>query len=297
MSAADRSAVSFARLIAAAGAVVLLAAGCVGSAATYVHSGPSIAPTTSPSGSSSATSFYLRASRTQALAPQYTFGWLPNVTIADGQFVDGMVAIPMIYPGPLYIGLSTRTISAHGIDEIVAEARADGLLGSTTDFSTGAMPGSITAHIELRVDGITYDLTGPMPSDATQTSNAPGTAAAFGAFWNRIGNLDGWIGSELGQNTPYVPVNLAVMVTPPGDATAGINPNEAQWPLSVTLATFGAPMSVTPYRCGVVSGADLNTLLPVVQSANALTRFVDAKGAKMSLQVRVLVPGEPSPCA
>jgi hypothetical protein len=33
-------------------------------------------------------------------------------------------------------------------------------------------------------------------------------------------------------------------------------------------------------------------LLPVVQNANALTRFVDPTGAKMSLTARVLVPGE-----
>ncbi|MGA3029731.1 MAG: hypothetical protein ABSE58_03190 [Candidatus Limnocylindrales bacterium] len=297
MSRSDRSPRSFLRLLSAAGAVVLLAAGCVGSAATAGPSAPSGSPTVVPAGSSSTTGFYLRAWQTQALAPQNTFGWLPSVTIADGQFIDGMVAIPMIYPGPLYIALSARSVSAHGIAEIVAEATADGLLGSATDFSAGAAPGSVTAHVELVVDGVTHDLTGPMPTDATQTSNAPGTAAAFSAFWNRIGNLNGWLGSELGQSTPYVPANLAVMIIPPAAATSGITPNETRWPLSGKLATFGTPMSVTPYRCGVVSGADLTTLLPVVESSNALARFVDSAGVKMSLQVRVLVPGEPSPCS
>lgn len=295
MSRSDRSTPSFARL--AAGAVILLVAGCVGSGATAGPSGPSSAPTVGPNGSASPAGFYLRAWHTQALAPQYTFGWLPSVTIANGEFTDGMVAIPMIYPGPMYIGLSTRTITAHGLDLVVAEARADGLLADKSDFSAGGAPGSMTAHIELIVDGVTHDLVGPMPTDATQTSTAPGTAAAFEAFWNRIGDLNQWLGSELGQSTPYTPSNLAVMVTPPADATAGFTPNETPWPLSGPLATFGAPMSVTPYRCGVVSGADLKTLLPVVESSNALTRFVDSTGAKTSLQVRVLVPGEPSPCA
>ncbi len=293
---ANRSDRSIVRLLSAAGAAALFAAGCVGSAPTAAPSAPTGSPTAAPIGSSSTTGFYLRAWRTQALAPQNTFGWLPTVTVADGEFIDGMVAIPMIYPGPLYTPLSMRSISANGIAAIVAEATADGLLGGTADFSAGAMPGAVAAHIELVVDGVTHDLTGPMPTDATQTSNAPGTAAAFSAFWNRIGNLNGWLGADLGQSAPFIPANLAVMVAPPADATSGITPNETDWPLSGTLASFGTPMSVTPYRCGVVSGADLTRLLPVVASSNALTRFVDSKGVKMSLQVRALVPGEPSPC-
>jgi hypothetical protein len=35
----------------------------------------------------------------------------------------------------------------------------------------------------------------------------------------------------------------------------------------------------------------------VVKQSNLLTRFVDGKGVKDSLLVRVLVPGEPSPCS
>lgn len=296
MAQHDLTARSFARFLSATGTIALLVAGCVGSAATAGPSVPSELPTVIPTGSSAPTGFYLRAWQTQALAPQNTFGWLPSVTIADGQFIDGMVAIPMIYPGPIYVGLSTRSITSHGIEQIVAEARADGLLGNTTDFSAGAAPGSMTAHIELVVDGVTRDLIGPMPTDATQTSNAPGTAAAFSAFWNRIGNLNGWLATELGQSAAYVPANLAVMVAPPTAAPSGITAKETPWPLSGTLTSFGRAMSVAPYRCGVVSGTDLQKLLPVVESSNALTRFVDSGGGKMSLQVRVLVPGEPSPC-
>lgn len=294
---ADRSPISIARLIGAAGLIVFLVAGCVGSGASAVPPVPSGTSTAGPGGSSSPAGFYLRAWQTQALAPQYTFRMWPVVTVADGEFIDGMVAIPAIYPGPLYVGLSARSISAKGTATILSEAQADGLLGGTTDFNAGAMPGSVTAHIELVVNGVTHDLTGPVPTDSTQTPNAPGTAAAFGAFWNRLGNLNDWLGSELGPSAPYTPASLAVMVTPPVDAASGITPGETPWPLPGTLAGFGSPMGVAPYRCGVVSGADLQTLLPVVQSSNAITRFTDSTGAQASLQVRVLVPGEPSPCS
>jgi hypothetical protein len=90
---------------------------------------PSPSPSPAPSGSSSANGFYLRAWQTQALAPQYTFAWLPLATISDGKFIDGMVAVPAIYPGPLWVGPSVRRSAPKGIDAIVAEARKQGLLG------------------------------------------------------------------------------------------------------------------------------------------------------------------------
>ena len=88
----------------AAAILSALIAGCVasGGAVGTVHDGPSAtqasqAPAT-PAGPPS-TGFYLMAWQTQALAPQETFGWLPVATIADGQYIDGRVAIPMILTG------------------------------------------------------------------------------------------------------------------------------------------------------------------------------------------------------
>jgi len=242
------------------------------------------------------TGFYLQAWQTQALAPQYTFGWLPPVTVAGGQYIDGRVAIPMIYPGPIYVGLSARTISPAGIAAIVAEARTDGLLGGESDFSGNPAPGSILAHVRLVVDGVTYDLTGQLPTNATVVATSPGTAVAFAAFWNRIGTIDTWLAADLGESEPYSPADLAVLVTPPADAASGIVPNQVPWPLASTFAAFGTPFGGSVYRCAVVWGSDLAKLLPVVQSANALTRFVDSTGATVSLQVRALMPGESSPC-
>jgi hypothetical protein len=266
-----------------------------GSSDSPVASG-SASPLVSPAGSSSASGFYLRAWQTQALAPQYEFGGLPGATIADGKFIDGMIAIPTIYPGPIYIGLSTRAISAAGIDAIVAEAERDGLLGSKTDFSTGPLAGAVTAHITLIVNGVTHDLTGSLPGDGSTSASAPATPAAFEAFWNRVTSIDTWLTADLGTSESYTPTSVGVMLTPPVDAPKDFTVQEKPWPLPGTFAKFGSAMGVAPYRCGVVTGADLATLLPVVQDANQLTRFVDSTKAKVGLQVEVLLPGEPSPC-
>jgi hypothetical protein len=276
----------------------VVAAGCVAGS-----SGASQAPTPSgstptesiPSGSTSVNGFYLRAWTEQALAPWYTFGNLPSVTIADGHYINGVVAVPAIYPGPIYVGLSTRSISDAGIAAIVDEARKDGMLGSKSDFTGTPMPGSIQAHIEMTVGGVTHELTGPTSSDGT-TSTEPTTAGAFVAFQARIGSLEAWLGSELGQSATFSPASLAVMLTPPVDAQGGIAAKETAWPLDSTFATFGKAFGGT-YRCATVTGGDLAKLLPIVQGSNQLTRFVDSSGAKMSLQTRVLVPGESGPCA
>jgi hypothetical protein len=289
----------FAALFAAAAFL----AGCVasgGSNPTAVDRGSpaASAAVATPGGSSSAAGFYLRAWQSQALAPQYTFGVLPAATISGGKYIDGLVAIPMIYPGPMYIGLSEQPISAAGIEKIVAEARQDGLLGDKSDFVETPMPGSIMAHIQLVVDGVTHELTGPMPSDAGGTPAAPGSTAAFVSFWNRINGLAPWLGTELGQSAPYAPTSIAIMLTPPADASGGIAPTEKPWPLTTAFAVFGTPLGgAAGYRCATVSGADLATLLPAVQAANALTVFVDSTGAKMSAKVQVLVPGDSGPCA
>src|SRR5687768_1997164 len=75
---------------------------------------PAPTPTTAPS-PSPGTDFYMRAWYTQALPPEHTFSWLPVLTIKDGVAVDGNVAVPAIFPGPLVIVPNARPISTDGI--------------------------------------------------------------------------------------------------------------------------------------------------------------------------------------
>jgi hypothetical protein len=281
--------------LAGALALSLVVVACSAAGATNPP-GASSSPDGSSAPGSSVSAFYLRASQSQALAPQYTFGWLPFATIADGKFYDGMVAVPAIYPGPLYVGLSYQTITSKGIDQIVAEARTNGLLGTKSDFVEKPLPGSITCHVQLIVDGVTHDLTGQCGFMGAQNAPAPGSSGAFAAFWNKVTSLSAWLGPELGPSVAYVPSRLAVLVTPPVVTQDGpIAPNQKPWPLA-PFASFGSPAGSAGTRCGVVSGADLTTLLPAVQAGNQLTRFLDSQAVERSLQARVLLPGEPDPC-
>src|SRR5450759_2222663 len=120
-SASSRSLISRARPVAVLLIAALVLAGCVGSGPGG-SGGPSSSPASSaaPSSPASGGGFYMRAWQTQALAPQNTFSWLSPVTISDGQFIDGNIAIPAIYPGPIYSGPQSRPISDAGIAAIVA---------------------------------------------------------------------------------------------------------------------------------------------------------------------------------
>ena len=297
----------------------LLVAGCVGAAgATPGISGspetsgspgslspdssaspgaPDVSNPSPDSSDAAPTGFYLRAWRTQALAPWQTFGWLPSVTISDGQFIDGNIVVPAIYPGPVYLQPFSRSISAAGVQAIVDEARKDGLLSGQETFSEGAPAGGILAHLVIVVDGVRYDIMDPIPAGPAATPFAPGTAVAFDDFWNKITSLGQWLAADLGAASPFEPSQLAVLLGPPPAVGANepIQPTQQPWPLATAMAGFGAPMG-TQYRCGVVSGDDLARMLPLVEKANQLTIIVDSSGSKASLQARVLVPGEPSPC-
>jgi hypothetical protein len=309
VSPADRSKFSFLGRIGAAGAISLLVAACVNAGSggsptpspresEPVPAGSSAlspAPSVVPGDLALASGFYLRAYRTQAIAPQYTFGWLPAATISGGLFIDGNVAVPAIYPGPLYVAPVARPITARGIAAIIGEARKDGLLGAAKEFGDAATPGSMRCHIALTIGGTTSDLYGPCPNGLVSGVPAPGSGDAYMSFWNKVTSLDFWIPTELGASEVFAPERMGILIAPPVEASSGITPQETAWPLSSTFATFGIPTG-TNVRCATVIGTDLARLLPVVQASNQPTRFVDSTGARMSLQVRPLVPGEPALC-
>ena len=247
---------------------------------------------------------YLRAWLSQALPPPANFGWLPMLTISEGRAIDGNVAVPAIYPGPLLILPFERGITAAGQSALEEEARRLGLLGDMTDFTGGQVaPGSQLGHIELLIGGVRRQLTGdpsiPVQCDAANRCLAdPATPGAFAALWQELGNLDGLIPDELGPTTTYEPESVAVLaVLPQPPDPDGLRPQVVAWPLETDFADFGEPFGAEPdVRCATVAGDELEILLPALNAANQLTVFIDSQDAARSLVARAAVPGEPSPC-
>jgi hypothetical protein len=257
---------------------------------------PSPSPSTEPSAA-----FYLRAWYTQALPPQFTFNWLPLVTIDNGVALDGNVAIPAIFPGPLLIQPIARSITEAGTDAIAAEAERLGLLGGTTDFADGTiLPGSKTGQIQIVIDGVTHDLIGNPGEIVTCQSGEcvadPGSAQAFAVFWQEILFLDGWIADELGPSGDYQPERVAVLFVAPANGE-GMQQQQVLWPLEETFDTVGVEFpGEAGSRCRTYAGDDLATLLPFLQDGNQLTIFHDLDDNQRSAVTVVVVPGAESPC-
>ncbi len=284
-------------------ALILLTAlltACAGAAPSPSPS-PNPLPTPSPSPIPSPNpeaDLYLRASYAQALPPPATFAWLPMLTIDEGTVIDGNVAVPAIYPGPLLITPIARSISDAGIAAIIAEARRMGLLNGVTDFTGGPMPGARVGQLLLTIDGVDYELVGD-PERAVQCANrcAPGTPEAFAAFWQELSFLDPWIGAELGAPGQYNPERVAVLLTPPAPPEPGLEQQPVTWPLDESFFDLGVEFpGQAGARCATFSGADLDKVLPVLLAANQLTVFHDIVDGQASLLAVVLVPGAGSPC-
>jgi len=266
---------------------------------------PSPAPTPTPSPSPSpspspAAGFYLRAWYTQALPPRNTFSWLAMLTIADGVLLNGNVAVDMRFPGPLTILPIARPISSDGIAMLVDEARRLGLLGDVTDFTGGqAMPGARLAQLELIVDGTSYTLTGD-PEALSRCGGGrciadPGTPEAFAAFWQALTMADTWLAPELGPVQPFVPDRVALLLTEPAPNDEGNVP--AEWPFDTPLAEAGVAFpGEAGDRCITLSGDALTQIWPTLRDGTQLTVLVDSDGTQAAPIVRVLVPGDESPC-
>ena len=245
--------------------------------------------------------FVLRATISQALPPDSTFAWLPYLLItADGQAIS-VGPTDAMFPGPLLPNLVQSAISDAQWRAIVSAAREAGLLGGKTTFMNGEpAAGAAVARLQMVVDGRSYDLTGDpaippcLPPGCPR--GEPGTQLAFAQFWSQLTSLGILGGGVTGE--PYVASSYAILVGPPAD-DQGLNHPAFTWPLDESLADFGDPIAAADgRRCGLVSGADADTLRPLLQNAKSITRWFDdgETGAGSGLVVRPLLPGETNPC-
>ena len=252
-------------------------------------------PASTPS-SPPASGFYLRAWYEQALPPAATFGQLPTLTISDGLAIDGNIAIPAIYPGPIFVTPFARTITGAGQQMVADEARRLGLVGDETDFTGGgAAPGAQIARLLLIIDGTTYDLSGLAD---LATTDEPGSPQAFAAFWQELSMLEQWLDGELGASEPYEPERVAVLFTAPVRPEPGLPQRPLTWPLAGSFDQIGYEFpGEAGARCLTVSGDDLDVVLPVLEDANQLSVFHDEVDGQRSAVAVVVVPGAESPCA
>lgn len=227
---------------------------------------------------------------------------LPVVSI----FGDGTVlipgAVPAIYPGPALPNLQQATITPAGMQVLLEAARDAGLLGPNAHYDLGGIMDASSSEFTVNANGSIHTISayalfesgGREPQDPGADPAVAEARAKLLVFQNQLTNLEALLGPEVGEATPFVPTSLQLLVTngaPVDEQALGQEPIE--WPLAMPLATFGEtmPSLIMGERCGVVSGSDSDSLLPLFQRANTLTPWTN-DGGVFGIAVRPLLPGE-----
>ncbi|MFM7718760.1 MAG: hypothetical protein ACKO8G_04600 [Actinomycetota bacterium] len=276
------------RRTAAAAALVLLAAGCgrLADDGGGIGSGGGIGYATG------ASDLVLQVTTSGGfMMPNYALRTFPTFSLyGDG---TAIVVGPQIeiYPPPALPPLLSQRLTASGMQKVLEAARDAGVFADATydDFCGIADVGTTT--IVANVDGVRHE-TSAYALGFDGCTDDPEARAALSAFVNSLPTFSG-LDAEVdvvGSMGPYAFSSLALIVGP-AQLMADLPQGEVAWPLATPLAGFGEPYEGLDLRCGVVTGADVEVLLPMLEQANELTPWTSG-GASWSVLPRPLLPDE-----
>lgn len=220
-------------------------------------------------------------------------------------YADGTIITPgpqiEIYPPPALPALESRTVSAEGVDAIVAAAIAAGLgdVGDLTDMGSVGVADAPDTVITLHTDEIdttvrVYALSDLQERPPGMSQDEFDARTALNTFVTDLGRLDAWVpeGSIQDEAEPYEASSARIFVQD-YQGNDDLTQEPIAWPLEPALETFGEPSPSTGgFRCDVVSGSDWSQhLAPAAQPANQLTPWT-SEGEPWSVLFRPLLPDE-----
>jgi hypothetical protein len=207
---------------------------------------------------------------------------------------DGRVIVEgpqiAIYPGPTLPALLVFRLTEEGVQAVLAAARDAGLMDRDASYPNPCitdLPTTVfTTTAEGRTTVVSADALGMGPSGCPGVDDD--ARAELMAFWSKVLDLASWLPEDqLGPEEPYVAAEVRIYVRP-YRAEPGLAQEPIAWPLE-PLAGFGEPSE--GMRCGVVRGAELEALRPLLERANQLTPWESA-GGRYGLLLRPLLPDE-----
>jgi hypothetical protein len=233
------------------------------------------------------------------VGPTYQIRQLPWLSIyGDGRV---MVLGPQIeiYPGPALPNVVTFRISEGGLQKVLEEALAAGLLGADAHYDYPGIADAGTTTFTVVAGGkrhvvSAYALSEGGAMDSQLDPEILRARTALLAFQEKALDLRLWLGAAVVEpESAYRFDALRIFVAPPQPADEQLQPAFVDWPLATPLASFGAPVvgNLGDTRCAVVSGDDLAKLLTAVQSSNELTLWRSG-GKEYQLILRPLLPDE-----
>ena len=225
--------------------------------------------------------------------PQYALTRTPQFALyGDGLLVTTGPQIE-IYPSPALPPLLASRLTGSGIQKVLEAARDAGLFQDATydDFCGVADVGTTT--FTVTAEGATH-VVSAYALGFDGCADDPAAREALVAFSSKLMDLS-WLDSEMdvvGPTGPYAYASIAIVVEPyaPFDDPT-LPQEEVAWPLATSLATFGDTVMGLDFRCGVLTGADVETLRPLFESTNQMTPWT-SDGERWKLGLRPLLPDE-----
>jgi hypothetical protein len=239
-----------------------------------------------------ASDLVLRVEDTGGFVPyELTLTRMPSWSLfGDGGLIT-QGAQPEIYPGPALPSLLVTRISEEAIQAILRAARDAGLMNGDASYDYPCITDVTTTVFTVDAGRATSVVSAyALGADGSCQGVDREARAELSAFQAELGDLRSWLPEgSVGADEPYSPQAVRVYVT---DYTPDpdLPQQPIDWPLSTPLASFGERNDGTR-GCGVVSGADLGTLMPDLQRANQLTPW-RSEGQDYRLLLRPLLPDE-----
>ncbi|MCX2726608.1 hypothetical protein OO015_03760 [Thermomicrobium sp. 4228-Ro] len=231
---------------------------------------------------------------------------LPQFSVyGDGTIVTLGPQI-MIYPPPVLPNLLQSRISEEGLQILLQEAAAAGLLAGDADFPLEGVADAPTTFFTVNAGSrktrvTVYALGIEEPDDPRLSPELREARRKLAEFATKAQDFLSWLPPEtiLERETPY-PITRLQLILFPVDAPEAPPPAEEQlvttrpWPLATPLASLGAPApwAGTNARCAVIADRnELPVVLDALRTANLLTQW-ESDGERFSLVVRPLLPDE-----
>jgi len=229
---------------------------------------------------------------------EYLLKRLPSWSLyGDGRLIlEG----PMIeiYPSPALPNLLVTRLAEDGVQAILKAAEVAGLMKGDASYDYPCITDVPTTVFTLTAGGSTSVVSAYALGEAMAGScpNVDDEARQkLFDFQMKLGDLASFLPEgSMGAEEPYVYDEVRIHALPyQGQPDPPQQPVE--WPLAMALGAFGdkAQGGLQDARCGVVSGADLGALMPLMQGANELTPWTSG-GTEYRLILRPLLPDEHS---
>ena len=194
----------------------------------------------------------------------------------------------------------------------MAKAKAAGLLDGDAQYDNDMIADAATTVFTVTAGGQTSTVRAyALELDPMLGPNVDEPLAEarekLATFRDEVTDIESWIAPNMIVEPAhdYEIERMQIAILPADSPSApqieeGLEAQTIDWPLMTPLSSFGTPYFTDEYRCGVVEGEDLATLLPLLREANQLTRWVSTdettgEEEEYIFFLRPLFPGE-QPC-